>query len=266
MNKMNIIVFSKDRSAQLDLFLNSMKHYYKEYEESKINVLYLTSNEKFEKGYNKLKDLHKNVNFLKETNFQKDLLSLVDEDQTYTVFFVDDIVWKDYFSINDDIFSNFYDERVLCLSLRINNYLNYCYPASIFMNTPEFDEHNRWNWIKERHNGDYGYPMSLDGHIFMTDEILSLLENIKYNNPNDLESKLSYNPLIESPLMVCYKDSKIINIPCNKVQTNNPNKHGNVSIDVLNENFLKGKRLSFKEYEFIKNRSCHIELDLFYEK
>lgn len=37
---LNIIVFSKDRPAQLELFLRSMKLYFTEFYEHKINILY----------------------------------------------------------------------------------------------------------------------------------------------------------------------------------------------------------------------------------
>ena len=66
---MNIIIFSKDRACQLDLFLRSLKKYFKEFEELNFNILYTYSNDKFKIGYDKLFTIHNdsNLNYIKET-------------------------------------------------------------------------------------------------------------------------------------------------------------------------------------------------------
>ena len=51
---LNIIVFSRDRACQLELFIRSMKFYFKEFYQYNINVLYTYSNNKFKEGYEKL--------------------------------------------------------------------------------------------------------------------------------------------------------------------------------------------------------------------
>ena len=97
MDKINIIVFSKDRACQLELFLRSMKFYFKEFDQHIINVLYTYSNDKFKSGYDKLFTIHNdsNINYIKETqNFKNHILFLLDQDKAYTIFFVDDIVFK----------------------------------------------------------------------------------------------------------------------------------------------------------------------------
>ena len=50
-----------------------------------------------------------------------------------------------------------------------------------------------WHWMGME--GDWGYPMSLDGHIFRTAEIAPLLEHLDYRNPNVLEAALARRPL-----------------------------------------------------------------------
>ena len=107
--------------------------------------------------------------------------------------------------------------------------------------------------------------MSLDAHFFRTKDIKPYLEKLNYNNPNSLEAILSNFP-INKPYMMCFDKSKIINNPCNKVQTNNHNRHGNVDSKFLNDKFLNGYRISLKNIEGIENVSCHQELEVILEK
>jgi hypothetical protein len=61
-----------------------------------------STNERFFEGYKRLFSIHNddNINYFKEgVNFKNDVLSLINEDNPYTIFFVDDIVFKNYFSL-----------------------------------------------------------------------------------------------------------------------------------------------------------------------
>lgn len=268
----NIVVFSRDRACQLDLFIRSAKHHFEEYPDLKWNILYTYSNDEYKLGYERLishlgfaSDFkNDNLNFVKETNFKKDLLSLIDDKNDFTVFFVDDIVWKNSFSIEDDKFKIFKQNNlVLCLSLRLHKNLTYCYPAKINMTPPKFDSDNTFRWRGQ--SGDYGYPMSLDGHFFRTGDILPLLKTLNYNNPNSLESYLAAYP-INKPLMMCFENSAVMSIPVNKVQTFNQNLHGNIPANFLNFKFLEGYIIKSEPFDRFKNISCHQEMTYEFEK
>lgn len=264
---MNIIIFSKDRSCQLDLFLRSMKFYFDEWYNHKINIIYTYSNKEYSKGYDIIQKEHYDINFIKEKNFKKDLLTLINKDEEHTVFFVDDNIFKESFSIYDEQFKILKNnKKILCLSLRLHPNLNYCYPARFKMNKPTLLTDNIFNWniLKINEYGDYSYPMSLDGHIFKTTDILPLLIRLNYNNPNSLESILSMNP-IKKPYMFMYDKSIIMNNPINKVQNWNNNIHGNISSKELNDSYLKGKRISLETFKGFENTSCHQEIDIIFE-
>jgi len=260
---MNFIIFSKDRGCQLELLLRSIKKYFKEWKEYSINVLYTYSNDDFGKGYDITKKLHPEFNYKFEENFKIDLLSLIDENKKYTIFFVDDIVFKEKFSIDDDKVKLFdKDDNILCLSLRLHPNLTYCYPARVRMIKPPLDEYNRFKWIGK--SGDYGYPMSLDGHLFRTSDIIDKFKKFNYYNPNTLESSLAMSP-IRKPLMLMYDKSIIINNPANKVQNFNNNVYGNISAKFINDQYLNGKKISLKSYDGVDNISCHQEIDIIFE-
>lgn len=265
--KINIIIFSCNRASQLELFLRSMKYYFKEFYEYKINILYTYSNDDFKKGYDKLISIHNdnNINYIKESDtFKNHIISLLDINNTYSVFFVDDIVFKNEFTVNCKQFKLFsLNEDILALSLRLHPYLNYCYSAKLKMTTPNFDSNLIFKWCGL--SGDYGYPMSLDGHFFRTSDILSLTKILNFNNPNSYESLLSMYTINRSKL-ICFEDSIIINNPINKVQNFNNNYHGNISSKFLNDNFLDNNIIDFEIFKNIKNISCHKEIDINFVK
>jgi hypothetical protein len=258
----NIIIFSKDRSCQLELFLRSMKKHFKEWNEQNINILYTTTNDEFNLGYNITKKLHPEFNYIKEKSFKDDLLKLINIKKDFSTFFVDDNVFKEDFSLFDNemnIFKN--DKSILCLSLRLHPNLTYCYPARVNMVKPQLDKNNKFNWRGK--SGDFGYPMSLDGHIFRTNDIIDLLKILNYNNPNSLEFRLSCNSINKS-FMIMYNKSKILNNPVNKVQNFNNNIHGNISAEFINKKYINGEKISLINFTGIENESCHKEINLIF--
>lgn len=252
----NVIIFSKNRAAQLELFIRSMKKFFKDFSSNEIKILYKTSNSFFEEGYEKLKKIHSddNIIYFKESeNFKNSLIQLFDKNQKHTVFFVDDNVFKEPFSFNDDEFKHFdINDDILCLSLRLHPRLTYCYPASIDMKTPNFlNDKNVFLW--RGLYGDYGYPLSLDGHIYKTSNIIFYILT--------LESQMASSPVL-IPKMMCYNKSIIINNPINKVQNFNNNIHGSITVEYLNGQFLEGKIIDLTPFEGFENRSCHQEIQI----
>jgi hypothetical protein len=65
--------------------------------------------------------------------------------------------------------------------------------------------------------------------------------------------------------MICYDKSIIVNNPCNKVQTNNPNLHGSEDQQELNKSFLDGKIISLENIDGIDNISCQQEIKIIFK-
>jgi len=105
----NIVVCSKDRAMQLELFLRSFGMFVKNRKCYVINVLYTYSNDRFKEGYDKLMNPdYPRIIFKKEVDFKKDLIELIDPTKEHTVFFMDDMVFKNVFDFYDrqmDIFN-----------------------------------------------------------------------------------------------------------------------------------------------------------------
>ena len=83
---MNIIVFSKDRAMQLELFIRSFNKYVKDFDKYIINIIYTYSNDNFKLGYDKLIGMnYPNVNYIKETNFRSDLIRMINLEKKHIV-------------------------------------------------------------------------------------------------------------------------------------------------------------------------------------
>lgn len=256
---LNIIIFSKDRACQLDLLLTSMHKMFKEYAKYNINVLYTSSSDEYESAYARLKRMHQHVIFIREQDFRDDLISQIKPENTYTIFLVDDDVWKEPFTIECNELDALEDDDVLCMSLRLDQNLTYCYTLNVEMEAPDLSSSPTWKWGE--FSGDFGYPMSLDGHIFRTKDIIPLVSRLPYNNPNTLEAALSKNPPDRHKL-ICMKKAPIFNIPINKVQTQYSNRHGSVSAEHLNKLFNSYYRISLAPLIGYNNKACHQEVDL----
>lgn len=264
---MNIIIFSKDRAAQLDLLLRSLKYNFKEFDSCKIHVLYDSSEEDFYKGYLLLsedKNLCVNVEFVSDKlygTFRESLLKILNLKNELSMFLVDDIIFKSSFSLSDkeiEFVKN--NEQIIAHSLRLWNGINHCYATNKPNSIPAFVKRYIWNWTSAE--GDWGYPMSVDGNIYRTKFIFDKIKEINFRNPNQLEANLAATADRTKQYMSCYvEESKLLNVPANIVQTTFSNRHGNI-IDVkeLNNNFLSGKKLSFEHILNCSNNTVHVEL------
>lgn len=259
----NIIIFSKDRACQLELLLRSMKTFFFESSICNVSILYRCSNDFYKKGYDKIRVLHPEYKYVLEEDggFKRQLLSLIDSNNKGTMFLVDDIIFKDYFFIRSNEMKIFLDTpEIVCLSLRMCPRINYCYTEKRATPPPTFMVNNIWKWVGLP--GDWGYPHSLDAHLFRTDDIMPLIKSMDYSNPNTFEGVWARHPPTGQPYMICYNESKIVNNPVNKVQTVNGNHCGTISAASLNTQFLMGNGISLRPYVGIKNISAHQEMGI----
>lgn len=267
------IIFSKDRAMQLHAFLASF--YEKITPPLTTHVLYHTSSQDHQQSYDELQKLHRNfpVQFHKQTNnksFRKNLISLLTEFQeSKIIFFVDDIVVTEKIDLND-LLRFAPDKFVPSLRLGLNIKKNYT--ANTLQPLPDFQDGLTsdsdkiiWHWREG--SLDWGYPLSVDGHIFLRKEILAMLKLLRFSAPNTLEDALqSFNPLFTNRLGVAYTKSKIMNIPWNKVQEENKNFHGNIHQDSLLQKWQEGFAIDLANVYGYINSSPHEEIDIRFTK
>jgi len=262
----NFIIFSKDRACQLELLLRSMKIFFPEWPLVKTSILYTYSSEKFKKGYERTKQIHPEFSYVLEQpgDFKNHVISLINPTNQGTMFFVDDLVFKSGFCLKSESVRRFLSNpNLACLSLRMSPSMNYCYPEKRDTPPPKLTENLEWFWPGLP--GDWGYPHSIDCHLFRTEDIFPLVKELNYSNPNTFEGALAGHPPYSKPYMICYEESKVMNIPVNKVQTVNSNRCGNIPADYLNDQYLDSKRISLSNISSFKNTAPHQEITYIFE-
>jgi hypothetical protein len=254
----NFIVFSKNRAMQLHAFLASARQCFQYYDQLKIQVLY-THDPEYINGYTLVQQEFPEVHFVKERDFAQDLRDLVGP-AAYTVFGVDDMIWINKVNLHDAALLDI----DVCLSWRLHPHLDYCYTQNKKMTAPTMKAYRHYftyDWSTGM--ADYGYPMSLDGHVFLTERLRPLLQG-DYRHPNELEVHL--NRQAWAGQIICYDHAKVFNVPVNRVQHYARNRHGTVSAYKLEQDYIKGHRINVNQWLQYKNHACHEEVVLSYEQ
>jgi hypothetical protein len=255
---MDVLVFSKDRACQLDLLLRSIKHSLTEWRDCRIHVLYTFSARRFESGYAATMSRHPEFGWTCELDeqqrFRELVLSFVGGND-HIAFLVDDDVLTAPVSLGEPEFQRFLaDGSIVCVSLRLCPQIDHSYALNRPIEVPRFDHGTIWNWTQA--DGEWGYPMSLDGHVFRSRELLPLLQRLQFANPNTLEMALSNHPLPQTRA-ICFPAAKLVNLPLNRVQPNFPNRDMGIDRDWLNRQFLGGRQLSLSMAVGLRNRAAH---------
>lgn len=259
----NAVVFSKDRACQLELLLRSIGRHWPSLAGSPVQVLYAASSPDFARGYEELGRRYPNVELVPQRlAFRDHVLDLVDPRRPLTTFFVDDDVLVAPVPADCDELARIErDETVACLSLRLGRRIERCFTQK--RATPAPLGLPLWRWRDG--DGDWGYPMSLDGHVFRTSEIRPLLERLSYFDPNSLEAELADAPL-EAPFMSCFPEPRLLNVPANRVQETAPNEHAGVTAEYLQRRFSDGWRIRLEPLELERNDAPHHPVDYRWER
>lgn len=266
--KIEIVIFSKDRPLQLHSLITSL------IDNSNIklhpHIIYSAEDSDYEKAYRELFE-DSNIEFGEVINesqdgFRKSLIDLLDRlDSEKITFFVDDIIITG--NIDWNKLSRFDCSKVVP-SLRLNENLERCYTVNDIQQKPPMkrSEGLIW-WVWKEGDYDWGYPLSVDGNVFDLKEIREIIKNTNFKAPNTLELNLQqYKHRFSNRLGCCFVDSKIVNIPVNRVQNEIANIHGNIHQNELLKYWNEGKRIDFKAYAGFKNISAHQELDLVFKE
>jgi len=261
------IAFSKDRALQLHALLSSYLE--KVVSPVPIYILYQTSTSSHQQAYEEVVDIfsNNNISFKKQdadNSFRSNLISLLQSVNAEKLFFlVDDVLFVENFNIED--FLKF-DTDKFVPTLRMGLNLNKCYTLQKDQPLPELmpaiikdEDKITWQWSQGLY--DWSYPLSLDGHFFSSQEIMTMVQLIDFSAPNTLEDQLQkFRRFFLFRKGIAYHKSRIVNIPCNKVQNENKNIHGNWHQDFLLEQWHKGYQMDYRQLYGFNNISAHQEI------
>jgi hypothetical protein len=258
---LEVIIFSKDRALQLHALLESI--FYNFSVPVPIHILYRASNEEQELSYREVAEVFapNKVSFTRESQFRRDLLKLMQDIKSKKlIFLVDDIVFVEPLDILD--FAQINTEEYVA-SLRLGDHLNFSYTTQQEQPLPAFvadaglgQDKISWQWDKGQL--DWHYPLSVDGHLFSVNEIKVMLPLLDFKAPNSLEEAMQIlAPLYLKRKGIAYKKSRIVNIPCNKVQSENNNISEEVDIEFLLKKWQDGYKIDFLKIQKLRNTSAH---------
>lgn len=260
-NSLGCVVFSMDRALQLDGLLRSF--FLNKQGECIIKVIYKTTNDEHSKSYQEVKKRFEGkVEFFEESgSFKSTLENVLNKLENEKLFFlVDDIIFTEPF---DCEFLSKIDTSKYIFSLRMGNHLNYSYVVDKLQKLPNFidknDDYLYWNWSKSEF--DWGYPLSVDGHIFSTLEILAMVKYFDFKAPNSFEEILqNVKELFSKRFGMSYKKARILNNPCNKVQNEVSNFHGTMHQNDLLKVWQNGKEIDILSIQRYTNKSVHEDI------
>ena len=297
MSRINCLILSKDRAPQLRLLLQSIKLFADGFF-NKIKIIHTASDDLYTQGYQKLisEKILDNLIWVEETDFIKDFVQswAEGEDNYYTCGIVDDCVFHKRIPISPDQVIELIeeDESIFCFSLRlgINTYVqNYAtrqhdplfceppFPKPKFQpvqeNHKDYEESVscvKWNWKVREFSSNFGYPISLDGHIFRPMEMYTLCKFLEnegqgIDNLRHWESQLAHNirNLTLRQKMASFRQSCLVSSANNCVQ-DPPMTNGTfypTDQKELNDKYLDGEVLSLRKLEpqFQNINSAHTE-------
>lgn len=264
---LEFVVFSMDRALQLHGLLSSLFDLVQG--DYTVHVLYRASEREHERAYDEVKMLMEGagrpVRWSKESDFRQDLIDVLDSGGSSQVaFLVDDIVFIRPLDLTK---LDWAACRNGVLSLRLGKGLDYCYTKGRPMRSANLSpvsaegELMRFSWTDGEY--DWVYPVSVDGHVFSRLDMRSAVGALEFGAPNSFERALQViSPLYEPREGFCFDRPKILNIPLNKVQTENDNVSADVSPRYLLEQWNQGKMLDYKSLQGISTRSVHQEVDV----
>lgn len=263
---LHIVVFSKDRPAQLDALLHSLWRYVAG--ECRVSVVYRSTDSGYDEGYGIVRERFPTVRLSKQQAegdfaFLTSLTMQVGYNSPLTMFMVDDGLLRRTLTVNDSVMQRLLENRPheVCISTRLGKHITHCYMQNDQPTPPPTIENNCFD--RTGLHGDWGYLHSLDGNIYRTDEAIQMVRAAKANSPNILAYRLNEQAKPEHTHVLCYDIAPVIGIPHNRVQDvfKGNRYNGGRAMDLLTP-FLNGSRILTTPFTDLVNNTTHVNAHL----
>lgn len=250
------LIFSKDRAAQLDLLLRSLRRF-AGHELTK--VLWTTSSDEFTDAYMQLPV--NRADWMLEEALDLELRRALWEcpDEMVTFFCDDDVVFRE---MPDDLMTKMgtFSFQVLTGSFRLGR------------TNPLWPGNEVWGWA-DLPRTDFGFPGSIDAHTFRVSDVLWMIEDHHISNPTMLETVLAQmceHLAQDRPLMTCDSEQSVVGVPVNRVSESSGVPFGEVfpqTTEELNDRFLQSARISLADAiaDLSNVTACHQEIEFRWE-
>lgn len=265
-SRISCIIFSRDRGMQLFALLESMKMRISNIQKIDVYVLYSTSTEAHNSIYEEVvnEKMGLNANYFKHLGNNSSILKgLMSEIKTEKVFFLcDDDIFINNLDINQVI--DIDAERYI-LSLRHHINLKFCYLNGKYLNIPPLKKFNSmmYSYIWTDDDTEWGDIMSVNGQVYLVEEIALLTSICDFSAPNSYELELKlFKSIFSNRHGLCYEQACILNLPINQVQIETKVVHGNINVNFLMEKWNEGLKLDINMLNATSSDSFYKNLDL----
>ena len=250
------MVFSRNRPMQLHTLLSSMERLTNLKD---VTVLH-RYDDQYKPGLQRVIGLHPTVKFVEETDFEGQVKTYLKLGQKFCVFFVDDMIFKMPIDVAGPCAVLANNPNFLTFSMRLGTHLTYCYPNSSQQRVPDGSIKSGffvWGWKGAEH--DWGYPFSVDGHIFRRSELEGWTSHLRFASPNQFESQMQLVRGTFALPDLCFSmiNSTVFNMPLNKVQTELNNRSESVSIDEMYSSWMSGMTFDYERVTGLLNDAAH---------
>ncbi|MBE0534078.1 MAG: glycosyltransferase [Phycisphaerae bacterium] len=267
------LIFSRDRAIQLCAVLESFHARCRDRHAVALYVLFKVSDEMNRRQYDALKKRFADVTFIEETHFKQQTIDIA-AGGDHVLFMVDDNLFVRDFHIEQAIAGLQHHPEAIGFSLRLGRNTVHNYNRNVRMTLPEFACIDtgvlKYDWTSERH--DFGYPLEISSSVYRTADILPLIRQLDFANPNLLEGLMAANarPLAARwPCLLCFDLSVTFCNPLNMVQTVCTNRTGGdarYSARNLAALYADGWRIDIAHYNGLIPCGCHQDMELVFRK
>jgi len=259
------LIFSKDRPLQLFTLLHT---YFESVKNPvPVTVIFDASNKEYETAYFEVAQLFSghsvDVSFVKEEDsFRETLIRELDKIEVEALFFlVDDIIFIRPLDLS---FVKELDPQRHVLSLRHSPHLRRSYTGNASVLPPAFSEVVgsqellSFKWFEREY--EWSDPWSVDGQFLSMAEVRVMTRISNFKAPNSYEVALkAFNDFALNRDGYCFKESKILNLPINRVQNEIPNFSGSVSCAYLLQQWNLGMMIDTQMFAHHTPISPHEE-------
>jgi len=263
------VIFSKNRAMQLDATLRSLFLHGSGLTRMDVRVLYLASSPEHERQYQQLILAYPAVTFIREVQFQKQLMTAI-QGYPLLLFLVDDAIFVRQFPFSQIAGTLRQHPDALGFILGLGTNTSYSYTLNRVQELPAFQtvEHGflKYRWAKAKH--DFGYPLQVSASLYRADDLLPLLGSLSFANPNTLELGMARHAKQyrnSRPSLLIPPQTISFCAPMNRVQHVFPNRAGSqhaYPTDKLRELFDQGYRIDVAALSGFVPNAIHQEVAL----
>lgn len=264
-NRIDSIIFSKDRAIQLHAFIES--YFERVNGADRLVVLYKATGEHVS-SYEELKQIWKgyDILFIEETDFRKQLNEICAKSTAKLLgFYVDDMIFTESVSYHEILRYNPL-EYIVSLSRGLD--FTYSQVLDKKMNLPAFEKIENsafysFHWDYSEEFNDWTYPLGGSAYFYSRHEIVAMFDLIPYKAPNSLESAMQILlPYFKVRKGLCMDRISCCCVPVNIVQEECMNPvTGYISTQDLLGKWNQGLKIDISKFEKVGVKGIYMDYE-----